>query len=372
MTRWLAVALLLAAGAARSHRDGLAGGQLLLAAAEQVTAERELATGGPLRSTGGSRLAPDVVFDVLSQLVDKSMVVVEEHERGPHFKFLETIRHFAREQLHITGESEHIAEQHAYYFVQLAESAHALMAGPEQLDALYRLRQDYANLRAAMDWALARQDTDTSLRLAGALGSFWRANGEYAEGSERLRRALSLSWSAAHRFVRARALNAAVLLMGRAGHLVEARAYGEEGLALEDLRRIAAWRRRACDEAGVALVAGDTKVVDRGKGDQIFISTTGVGLVPEGRSLSIRGARPGDRGIRSRERGDLRRLRRGFGRLFRGLRERRARHRQRWNNNLVSGANVLSGEHSVHGRRTVDEGDRKVAADQIGERTLQP
>ena len=52
---------------------------------------------------------------------------------------------------------------------------------------------------------------------------------------------------------------------------------------------------QACDEAGVALVTGDTKVVDRGKGDQVFITTSGIGLVPEGRSLSIRTARPGDR-----------------------------------------------------------------------------
>jgi hydrogenase expression/formation protein HypE len=53
--------------------------------------------------------------------------------------------------------------------------------------------------------------------------------------------------------------------------------------------------RQACAEAGVALVTGDTKVVDRGKGDQLFITTSGIGLVPEGRSLSIRAARPGDR-----------------------------------------------------------------------------
>jgi hydrogenase expression/formation protein HypE len=78
----------------------------------------------------------------------------------------------------------------------------------------------------------------------------------------------------------------------------------EEGLALSDLRRIVASMRAACDEAGVALVTGDTKVVDRGKGDQIFITTTGVGLVPEGRSLSIRSARPGDRIIVSGTIGD--------------------------------------------------------------------
>jgi hydrogenase expression/formation protein HypE len=68
----------------------------------------------------------------------------------------------------------------------------------------------------------------------------------------------------------------------------------EEGLALSDLNRIVSSMREACDEAGVTLVTGDTKVVDRGKGDQIFITTSGIGLVPEGRSLSIGAARPGD------------------------------------------------------------------------------
>lgn len=68
----------------------------------------------------------------------------------------------------------------------------------------------------------------------------------------------------------------------------------EEGLPLDDLRRIVDSMRHACEESGVALVTGDTKVVDRGKGDGIFITTSGIGLLPGGRSLSIRGARPGD------------------------------------------------------------------------------
>src|SRR6516164_8374554 len=78
----------------------------------------------------------------------------------------------------------------------------------------------------------------------------------------------------------------------------------EEGLPLTDLERIAASMRRACDAAGVALVTGDTKVVDRGKGDQVFITTTGIGFVPEGRSLSIRNAKPGDRILVSGTLGD--------------------------------------------------------------------
>lgn len=78
----------------------------------------------------------------------------------------------------------------------------------------------------------------------------------------------------------------------------------EEGMPISDLKRIVASMRAACDEAGVALVTGDTKVVDRGKGDQVFITTSGIGLVPDDRSLSIRAARPGDRLVVSGTIGD--------------------------------------------------------------------
>lgn len=78
----------------------------------------------------------------------------------------------------------------------------------------------------------------------------------------------------------------------------------EEGLPMNDLRRIVKSMRDACDEAGVQLVTGDTKVVDRGKGDQIFITTSGVGLVSEGVGLSISAARPGDKIVISGTLGD--------------------------------------------------------------------
>jgi hydrogenase expression/formation protein HypE len=78
----------------------------------------------------------------------------------------------------------------------------------------------------------------------------------------------------------------------------------EEGLPLTDLRRVVASMQAACREAGVTLVAGDTKVVDRGKGDLVYVTTSGIGLVPEGVSLSIAAARPGDRIIVSGTVGD--------------------------------------------------------------------
>jgi hydrogenase expression/formation protein HypE len=78
----------------------------------------------------------------------------------------------------------------------------------------------------------------------------------------------------------------------------------EEGLRVDDLRRVVESMRIATAEAGVALVTGDTKVVNRGKGDQIFITTTGIGVI-EGRvNISADRARPGDQIILSGYIGD--------------------------------------------------------------------
>jgi hydrogenase expression/formation protein HypE len=68
----------------------------------------------------------------------------------------------------------------------------------------------------------------------------------------------------------------------------------EEGFALADLQRIVASMRAAAETAGVLLVTGDTKVVDRGKADGCFITTTGVGLIEHDRQISADRARPGD------------------------------------------------------------------------------
>lgn len=73
----------------------------------------------------------------------------------------------------------------------------------------------------------------------------------------------------------------------------------EEGLPVADLRRIVQSMSEAAREAGVQLVTGDTKVVDRGKGDQIFITTTGIGIIEAPVAISSDRARPGDKIILS-------------------------------------------------------------------------
>ena len=67
----------------------------------------------------------------------------------------------------------------------------------------------------------------------------------------------------------------------------------EEGLPMDEFWRIVQSMRQAADAAGVTLVTGDTKVVDRGKADRIFINTSGIGQVREGVSIDPKRARPG-------------------------------------------------------------------------------
>lgn len=78
----------------------------------------------------------------------------------------------------------------------------------------------------------------------------------------------------------------------------------EEGLPMEDLRRICASMAKTAKEAGVRIVTGDTKVVNRGHGDGVFINTSGIGFVPAGVDLSGANIRPGDAIIVSGTLGD--------------------------------------------------------------------
>ena len=94
------------------------------------------------------------------------------------------------------------------------------------------------------------------------------------------------------------AMSGAVPLYLAAGFILE------EGFALADLKRVVDSMAAASREAGVPIVTGDTKVVEKGKADGVFINTTGVGVVPDGVHISGDQARPGDRILVSGSIGD--------------------------------------------------------------------
>jgi len=78
----------------------------------------------------------------------------------------------------------------------------------------------------------------------------------------------------------------------------------EEGLAMETLGRVVESAARACRKANVQMITGDTKVVNKGHGDGLYINTTGIGLIPQGINISPRNAQPGDAVILSGTLGD--------------------------------------------------------------------
>ncbi|MGD1039370.1 MAG: hydrogenase expression/formation protein HypE [Dehalococcoidales bacterium] len=78
----------------------------------------------------------------------------------------------------------------------------------------------------------------------------------------------------------------------------------EEGLPLSDLQQVVESIKATADEAGVKIVTGDTKVVNRGSADKLFINTSGIGIIPERRNISGSNARPGDKVILSGTIGD--------------------------------------------------------------------
>ena len=132
------------------------------------------------------------LLDLLSGLVEKSLVVTEEiSEGGIRYRMLEPVRQYAREKLEDGGESETVLCRHAEFFLGLAEKARPRLRGPEDAEWLERLEREHDNMRAALSWGLERGEIKLALRLAGALGTFWYAHSHSDSGRKWLEAALA-------------------------------------------------------------------------------------------------------------------------------------------------------------------------------------
>jgi predicted ATPase/DNA-binding CsgD family transcriptional regulator len=139
----------------------------------------------------GEGVEEDDILDVLSGLVEKSLVVAREHqESGVRYRVLEPIRQYAREKLEEVGEGEEARRRHAYFFLTLAVDVEPKLQGPEDRAWLERLEREHDNMRAALSWALERGEAELALRLGGALGMFWHTHGDLGEGRKWLESAL--------------------------------------------------------------------------------------------------------------------------------------------------------------------------------------
>lgn len=129
----------------------------------------------------------------LASLVNKSLVLREESAEGvSRFRLLEPIREFGRVRLSAMGEESEARQRHFEYYLGLAEAAFAELRGPAQAVWLRRLEGEHDSIRAALDWALMRNEAEMGLRLAFALYLFWRKRGHLREGQRWLEALLAL------------------------------------------------------------------------------------------------------------------------------------------------------------------------------------
>ncbi len=185
----------------------------------------------------GSKINRDDVLDLLSQLVNKSLVIPDS-DLGieGRYHLLETIRQYARERLLEASGGEKIRHRHLDYYQKLAEQAEPEIRGPGQVAWLDRLEKEVDNLRAALEWAL-EVNIEASLQLASSLLWFWHIRSRKSEGIDWLDRALSAEQkdtplSLKRMLLRGKALNVIGSLLVMHGNPERGEAFSKESLSL--------------------------------------------------------------------------------------------------------------------------------------------
>ncbi|MBC7804569.1 MAG: tetratricopeptide repeat protein [Akkermansiaceae bacterium] len=197
----------------------------------------------------GENIEPEEILDLLTSLVDKSLVIFESRDPAVEvrYRFLEMVRQYAAECLEASGEAPQVRGRHCGWYLALAEQAEPHLKGDSQDRWFRRLEAEHDNLRMALrgggTGGTEAREAQDSLRLAGALYRFWYVRGYWSEGREHLNRALGYPAASIRSRERARALHGAGALAYSQGEYAAARMLLEESLSI---------RRELGDKAGVA------------------------------------------------------------------------------------------------------------------------
>lgn len=150
------------------------------------------------RVCSGDSVAPEEVMRSLAGLVDKSVVVAEQHPAGTRFRLLEPLRQYGLEKLRCAGREHVLRERHRDHFIEWAERREQEWFGPIQPEIFVRTRLEHANLRCALDFCF-EESSDRGVHLAATLWFFWACCGMLGEGRHWLDRSLRIPASAADR-----------------------------------------------------------------------------------------------------------------------------------------------------------------------------
>ena len=189
------------------------------------------------------------VIDRLAALVDQSLIGQEEQVDGEaRYGMLETVREYGLERLAVAGEGEGARRAHAHHFMAEAEAAAAhLPCGPDEILCIDLLEREHDNLRAALDWSLARHEAEIAACIATSLRWFWDAHGHIRVGRHYLDAVLALG-DAVPRGLYAKALDGAGMASWRQGEYDRGIALHTEGAAIS---------RALGDNATLALCLAD-------------------------------------------------------------------------------------------------------------------
>jgi non-specific serine/threonine protein kinase len=178
-------------------------------------------------------------LDLLTNLVEKSLVVVERRDGNARYRMLETIRDYAREKRLETVENTAIRNRHLEIYLQMAERIEPNLQADDQAIWYDQLEMELDNIRAAIEWSMVSKEdgesrrpaarVEAGLRLAGSLGWFFQ-NRSHTETLDRLTRLLAQPMAAEQTKWRAKALNAAAMLYWSSSNYREGERVLEEAL----------------------------------------------------------------------------------------------------------------------------------------------
>ncbi len=200
------------------------------------------------------------VLDALTHLIDKSLLVAETPPsalQAARYRLLETIRQYGLERLEEADEAEATRDRHLDHYRAAVTDAAPLLQGAAQAEAMAGLETERANLRTALDWALARGEGESALAIVGGLWRFWHGRGEYAEGRRWLEEALTHPCTQRRTVLRARALLATGSLATVHGDYAAARVYLEASLSIWQEHDDAGGKAYALSELGWLPMAHD-------------------------------------------------------------------------------------------------------------------
>ena len=135
------------------------------------------------------KVPKDDVLDVLSRLVDKSLVMAPIAGQT-RFSQLQTLWQYGTDRLNDSDEADTVRARHAAYFRQFAEGANERLRGAGASVSQARLTPELANMKVALDWHLETSDIDAALLMVSGMAWLWFVNGDFAEGARWLASAL--------------------------------------------------------------------------------------------------------------------------------------------------------------------------------------